>query len=226
LRVEAVLQPGGVAAVNEAVGTPLTFTAAAAPGRVPSGGEDAKCEEDLVPGGSAIPVTESNKVQYVRLLCEAYLCGGVRREIQCLLQGFWDILPLEVLQEQGVGPRELSVFISGVQELDPKQWRAHSRGSLGDPVHSWFWEVVDEELSPDERSLLLHFATGSSRLPPGGFASLRPRFSVDVTDGQSPDHLPHAHTCVNKLVLHSYVSKDQLREKLLVALSTEGFAFA
>jgi len=221
-RVEAVLAPGGPEALSELLGEPLMFTAAASDWRPVEGGT-----EELVAGGAHLEVTEENKVEYVRLLCEDYLCGGVRREIQCLLQGFWDVLPLELLQELEVGPTQLSILISGVDDIDPEEWQLYSSGPEDEPVFDWFWEVVREDLTAEDRCLLLHFVTGSSRLPPGGFKELSPGFSVDVAGGTPcPDRLPHAHTCINKLVLEKYASRAQLQEKLMVALSADGFHFA
>lgn len=215
-RVEQVLKPGGLAEVVAALGEPLTFVSAAT--------EYRPVQEPLKAGGRDIVVTEETVTEYVQLLCEAHLCGGIRREIQCLLRGFWDVLPMELMRNCGVTPRELSVLVSGIARLDPDEWRKHSDGGLSQ-VHTWFWEIV-EELDEERRCLLLQFATGSSRLPPGGFADLKPQFSVTLSPG-SCDHLPHAHTCVNQIYLCYYESKEQLRQKLLAALTTaEGFGFA
>eukprot|EP00427_Karlodinium_veneficum_P027658 CAMPEP_0169217568 /NCGR_PEP_ID=MMETSP1016-20121227/18974_1 /TAXON_ID=342587 /ORGANISM="Karlodinium micrum, Strain CCMP2283" /LENGTH=569 /DNA_ID=CAMNT_0009295497 /DNA_START=619 /DNA_END=2324 /DNA_ORIENTATION=+ len=213
-RVEAVLKKGGLAELNAALGEPLVFLSAASPMRPEP--------EPLKKGGADIQVTEENKVEYVHLLCEAYLCSGIRREIQSLLQGFYAVLPFEVLQHCRIAPRELSVLISGVATLDPDDWCLHSLG--GDlqvastpiqAVHAWFWEVV-RELEAEQRCLLLHFVTGSSRLPPGGFASLQPPFNITVNP-EGSERLPVAHTCANNLVLQEYHSKAQLKEKLLLA---------
>jgi len=217
-RVEPMLRPDGLAKLEAALGAPLAFVAAAA--------DEGDEPEELIPGGAHQVVTESNKVQYLRLLCEAYVCGGARREIQCLLQGFWDVLPPEMLKEHEVGPGELAVLISGVHDVDAEDWFLHTSGPEDDMVFKWFWEIVREDLGAEERCLLLHFVTGSSRLPPGGFAKLEPMFSIDVMDSRSQNHLPHAHTCINKLVLQRYCSRKQLSDKLLQALSAEGFGFA
>jgi len=217
LRVARVLAPNGPDRVAAELGEPLTFMSAAS--------EHCVEPRELKPGGAQTKVTEANKTEYVQLLCEAYLCGGIRREIQCLLQGFWDVLPPEVLRDSALGPRELSLLLSGIERLDAEQWRKHSNcGGRETQVHKWFWEIV-REMDNEQRSMLLHFTTGSSRLPIGGFAELRPPFSVSVTDAGSPEHLPHSHTCANHIVLHRYKSKDNVREKLLPALFSEDFGF-
>jgi hypothetical protein len=208
-RVEQVLRPGGPERMSVVLGEPLTFVSSATDLRA------------LRPGGETQVVTEDNKTEYVQLLCEDYLCGGIRREIQCLLHGFWDVLPLEVLQRCSLGPRELSLMLSGFASLDPDEWRKHSTAGES-KVHNWFWDVV-RELDSEQRCLLLHFTTGSSRLPPGGFAQLKPIFTVLVCDSGSSQHLPHAHTCANQITLPRYENCEQLRAKLLLALSTRDF---
>jgi len=214
-RVKAVLQNGGLVSLNAALEEPLTFMSA--PSVVHP------VPEPLKEGGADILVTDENKIEYVQLLCEAYLCSGIRREIQSFLQGFYALHPHAALRQSGVTPRELSLLISGIAILDPEDWRLHSYG--GDTqVHTWFWELV-RELNAEQRCMLLHFTTGSSRLPLGGFASLKPPFVVGVHPGYpgSCDRLPVAHTCANQLSLQEYESKAQLTEKLLMALSTDSF---
>lgn len=228
-RVERILEEGGLAYTVRALGEPLTFVSAPTDLR--------PLPEDLKPGGASEVVTEGNLTEYVQLLCEAYLCGSIRREMQCVLLGFWDLLPFDDLQRCGVGARDLSVLISGQGRLDPHDWRVNSvetgddavvypqHGGGNSQVRVWFWQLL-KDLTDEQRSMLLHFTTGSSRLPPGGFAALSPPFSVTVNRSGTPGHLPHAHTCANQIVLPPYKSKDQLRVKLLLAISSKDFGFA
>lgn len=215
-RVEAVLKEGGLAKLVEALGEPLTFMSAPT--------ELLPTPSELKPGGADIIVTEDNKREYVKLLCEAYVCGGIRREIQCVLQGFWDLLPLHLLRKCSVTPRELSILISGVQVIDPQEWQRCSRGGEGTQVREWFWDIVENDLDDEQRCMLLHFATGSSRLPPGGIEDLQPIFTISISPG-SEERLPVAHTCSNQLVLQEYSSREQLHQKLMIALLAKGFEF-
>lgn len=214
-RVALVLQEGGLAEIEAALQEPLRFVSAPT--------EVAHQQKELLPGGAQRSVTQENKVQYVSLLCEEHLCGRIRCEIQCILQGFWDVLPLEVLQEHDVCPRELALLISGVGDLEPDEWRLYSRATTDAEVVEWFWDIVRNDLNEQQRCALLHFVTGSSRLPLGGFAKLHPPFSVEVSVAGSPSRLPHAHTCMNRIVMHHYSSKAQLLDRLMLAISAEGF---
>jgi E3 ubiquitin-protein ligase HUWE1 len=96
-----------------------------------------------------------------------------------------------------------------------------------------FWEVA-EGLSQPERARVLQFATGSTRVPPGGFAKLRGSnglqpftLSMDAAAG-ALGRLPTASTCFNQLKFPPYTSAAVLRQKLMLAtrLGTEGFGFA
>ena len=63
-RFAAVLAPGGIAAMEAALGEPLTFVSAR---RVDARTGDGR---PLVRGGAARRVTEANRLEYVELLAE------------------------------------------------------------------------------------------------------------------------------------------------------------
>jgi len=232
-RVAPLLKPGGIAEMEAALGEPLTFVS------VPT--ELRPEPEDLEPGGASIAVTKSNLPRYLQLLCDAFLCSEIRQELQCLLRGFWDVLPLDAVRASNLTTSEIGALISDTKRLDIGEWRQHSReeggeenvmSSSGEPavgftkeVLAWFWHTV-QEFSEEDRRMLLHFVTGSGRLPPGGFEALRPPFTVSVSGVVSPEHLPHANTCVHRLVLPRYNSLQQLHDKLLQALRVQEFGFA
>lgn len=216
-RVEPLLSPDGLEEVEAALGEPLTFLS------VPT---ELRPAEELEPGGACRKVTKENLHRYLVLLCEAFLCSELREELQCLVQGFWDVLPLEALRAARLEASDLAILLTGSCGVDVGEWRRYSdQQADAGLVISWFWEIV-EEMTEDLRRQLLRFATGSARLPPGGFAALKPRFGVAISSAGSEEHLPHAHTCINQIVLHRYSSKEKLRCKLSKALPTESFGFA
>lgn len=106
-------------------------------------------------------------------------------------------------------------------------WKASAQYGGGLSADSaavtWFWAVV-EAMSAEHRAQLLQFCTGSSLAPATGFASLQGfngaqhRFKLQGTGG-GPDRLPTAHTCFNTLDLPAYTSMQQLRSRLLTAIS-------
>jgi E3 ubiquitin-protein ligase HUWE1 len=94
----------------------------------------------------------------------------------------------------------------------------------------WFWEVV-REMDSQERARLIQFVTGTSKIPLEGFSALRgmngpQRFQIHRAHG-GPERLPSAHTCFNQLDIPKYTSREQLRERLLLACREghDGFGF-
>lgn len=218
-RILPICKPGGLAELEAALGEDLTFMSAAT---------ELRESQELLEGGATMKVTEDNKMQYIKLLCEYHLCGDMRQQINVFLKGFWDIYPPQALESAGLTPRELSLLISGFPDVDVADWRQHTSNSWsGSDDHiiviEWYWEVV-KELSREDRANLLHFITGSSRLPASGFAGLSPKMSISVSG--DVQHLPQAHTCSNNLVLPPYTSKQTMQEKFKIALSNDqGFGF-
>lgn len=85
-----------------------------------------------------------------------------------------------------------------------------------------------EDFDSEQKTRLLQFVTGSSRLPMNGFRDLQgsdgPRkFTIEKT--RSPlSHLPCSHTCFNRIDLPSYSSFPMLRDRLGKAIeNTLGF---
>ncbi|KAA6310785.1 MAG: hypothetical protein EZS28_056246, partial [Streblomastix strix] len=66
-------------------------------------------------------------------------------------------------------------------------------------------------MEDDERAKLLQFVTGTTRLPPGGFAKLigssGPRRFTIFRSQKPLTFLPSSHSCFNQLDLPVYPSK-------------------
>lgn len=90
----------------------------------------------------------------------------------------------------------------------------------------WLWKLMSE-LGDEERSLLLRFATGSSRAPPSGFRSMSPRFNITAVEYSQNATLPRAATCFSQLKLPRYPTEALLRKNVMIAIrhGTEGFSF-
>ncbi|RMY86119.1 hypothetical protein D0861_06102 [Hortaea werneckii] len=79
----------------------------------------------------------------------------------------------------------------------------------------------------EQKSRLLQFATGTSRIPVNGFKDLQGsdgprRFTIEKSGEEG--QLPKAHTCFNRLDMPPYKSFDALQQKLLWAVEeTVGF---
>ena len=185
---------------------------------------------ELVPNGRNIQVNDTNKMSWVKLVTQYKMCAATKPQIESFLEGFFDIIPVELISI--FSPAELELLICGLEDIDVDDLRentSYEGYNASDDVITWFWEVV-EGFSPAERSCLLHFVTSSTRVPPGGFRDLKGSqgdlkpFTIKDAH-QSSDMLPSSHTCFNHLDLPRYNSKEELSERLTIAIreGKEGF---
>lgn len=102
--------------------------------------------------------------------------------------------------------------------------RRYEDGYTGkEDIISWFWEVA-ESFDDVQRRQLLQFWSGSDGMPAEGYGSMDPAFHiVSVERMYDPNdttaRLPAAHTCFRQLDLPRYVSCEELREKILCAIT-------
>lgn len=186
---------------------------------------------ELKPGGAHLRVTEENKREYVRLMARHVMTTAIRDQINALLQGFWEMVPRELV---GIfNDHELELLISGLPEIDTSDLRANTEYAgytAAHPVIQWFWAVV-EEMDKEDLARLLQFVTGTSKVPLEGFKALQghsgpQRFQIHR--GMGAERLPTAHTCFNQLDLPEYGSKEELAARLMTAIREGGanFGFA
>ncbi|MCO5577516.1 hypothetical protein L7F22_031347 [Adiantum nelumboides] len=186
---------------------------------------------ELVPGGRNLRVTEENKHEYVDLNAEHKLTTAIRPQINAFLEGFNELVNRELISI--FNDKELELLISGLPEIDLEDLRANTEYTgytAASPVVQWFWEVV-QEFSKEDMARLLQFITGTSKVPLEGFRALQgisgaQRCQIHKAYG-APERLPTAHTCFNQLDLPEYSTKQQLQERLLLAIheASEGFGF-
>ncbi|KAJ1670823.1 putative E3 ubiquitin-protein ligase [Coemansia sp. RSA 25] len=177
----------------------------------------------LVPNGSAVPVTSQNRVEYVMRYLQWVLNDSIAKQFEPFKRGFYYVCGGNALSL--FKPEEIELMVRGSgEDWDPKDLMAVTELVNFDQdclVLSWFWEVL-QEMSSVDRRLFLAFVTGSDRLPTVA-ANSRLRLKLAML-GPDFTRLPIAHTCFNQLGLWMYRSKEELRDKLVMALSeSEGF---
>ncbi|KAJ3210223.1 hypothetical protein HDU67_005459 [Dinochytrium kinnereticum] len=158
----------------------------------------------LINEGEEVAVTDINKKRFVELAVEERF-GRCKKKREAFLKGFWEVVPKKY--HSYFSPTELEILIAGETTVSIDAWKATTTyestyqswmggatkhlASLSQPfrrVAEWFWSVLEEDMSVNERLALL-----SAR----------------------------------QLKLPVYSSRDQLREKLLLAVrhGSLGFQF-
>ncbi|EAU30705.1 E3 ubiquitin--protein ligase pub1 [Aspergillus terreus NIH2624] len=182
---------------------------------------------DLKPGGRDIPVTNENKHEYVELVTEWKIVKRVEEQFNAFMSGFNELIPADLVNV--FDERELELLIGGIADIDVDDWKKHTdyRGyQEQDEVIQNFWKIV-RTWDAEQKSRLLQFTTGTSRIPVNGFKDLQGsdgprRFTIEKSG--DPAALPKSHTCFNRLDLPPYKTHETLEHKLSIAVEeTLGF---
>ncbi|KAK3295014.1 uncharacterized protein B0H64DRAFT_200300 [Chaetomium fimeti] len=183
--------------------------------------------EDLIPNGRNIDVTNDNKKEYVDLMVKWRIQKRIAEQFEAFKEGFQDLIPQDLINV--FDERELELLIGGIAEIDVDDWKKHTdyRGyTESDEVIQFFWQTV-RSWDGEQKSRLLQFTTGTSRIPVNGFKDLQGsdgprRFTIEKAG--EVNNLPKAHTCFNRLDLPPYKNLDMLQGKLTMAVEeTMGF---
>ncbi|KAH9439718.1 NEDD4 E3 ubiquitin-protein ligase [Pyricularia oryzae] len=183
--------------------------------------------EDLIPNGRNIDVTNENKKEYVDLMVKWRIEKRIAEQFEAFKTGFHELIPQDLINV--FDERELELLIGGIAEIDVDDWKKHTdyRGyTEQDEVIQFFWQTV-RSWDGEQKSRLLQFTTGTSRIPVNGFKDLQGsdgprRFTIEKAG--EINNLPKAHTCFNRLDLPPYKSLEMLQQKMTIAVEeTMGF---
>ncbi|KAL1513119.1 hypothetical protein ABEB36_002580 [Hypothenemus hampei] len=184
---------------------------------------------ELIEGGVNIPLDNSNKDEYIKCIIQWRFVGRVQEQMNAFLDGFSDLVPLNVIKI--FDENELELLMCGIQKIDVKDWKLNTlyKGDYhtNHIIIQYFWRAV-LSFNNEMRARLLQFVTGTSRVPMNGFKELYgsngPQLFT-IEKWGTTDNFPRAHTCFNRLDLPPYESYPLLREKLIKAIEgSQGFA--
>lgn len=193
-----------------------------------------KTEVELVPGGADKEVNNDNFPEYLEACLKYKLMDRVKPQMNELLLGFFDVIPEPLLTIFDF--QELELLMCGLPEIDMDDWMENTEytGEYEDvgydhPTCRWFWEVVSD-FDQEMKARLLQFVTGTSGVPSRGFSVLQGndgnirRFAIHgVAVGVCL--YPRAHTCFNRIDLPLYESKEELKDRLKLAVTMVATGF-
>ncbi|XP_074956409.1 E3 ubiquitin-protein ligase NEDD4 isoform X2 [Phalacrocorax aristotelis] len=185
-------------------------------------------QHELKSGGSEIVVTNKNKRDYIHLVIQWRFVSRVQKQMAAFKEGFFELIPQDLIKI--FDENELELLMCGLGDVDVADWKLHTKYKNGYNINhqviQWFWKAV-LTMDSEKRIRLLQFVTGTSRVPMNGFSELYgsngPQLFT-VEQWGTPEKLPRAHTCFNRLDLPPYDSFEDLWDKLLLAIeNTQGF---
>eukprot|EP00063_Salmo_salar_P039524 XP_014014359.1 PREDICTED: E3 ubiquitin-protein ligase UBR5-like isoform X17 [Salmo salar] len=203
--------------------------------------EEGAGQVELLSGGVNMPVTPLNVYEYVRKYAEHRMLVVAEQPLHAMRKGLLDVLPKNALEDltaedfrllvNGCGEVNVQMLISFTSFNDESGTKTlarihkESQRENADKLlqfKRWFWSIV-EKMSMTERQDLVYFWTSSPSLPASeeGFQPM-PSITIRPPDDQ---HLPTANTCISRLYVPLYSSKQILKQKLLLAIKTKNFGF-
>jgi ubiquitin-protein ligase E3 C len=183
---------------------------------------------ELLPGGRSIPVTKKNIFQFIHLVAHQRMNVQGSMQTRAFLRGFRDLIPASWVRL--FSACELQKLISGddsIRGIDVPSLK-QAIGYLGgyhpsQPYIQEFWDILENDFTPDQQRKFLKFMTSCSRQPLLGFGSLEPfpaiqQIRLGDDDNSENSRLPSSQTCLNLLKLPNYKSRGLLKKKLLDAI--------
>ena len=169
----------------------------------------------------APPITYGTRSLYVTSFCGYNTRGRYRAAWAAMREGAASILGEERVEfvARNFRAAELRMLVCGDDapiDVDVMERDAIYMGGLTQhsmPVQ-WLWRWARSE--PRNASFLLEFMTGAAVIPSSGLAALpgyggaTMPFSVCRADGGAGQRLPHASTCLNRLMLPPYATYEAL----------------
>ncbi|KAL4617326.1 putative E3 ubiquitin-protein ligase HERC1 [Arapaima gigas] len=196
------LDNSGITEENFPVMIPLdSFTAHSADGKLVS----------VVPGGHNIPLTFSNRNEYVERTLD-YRLHEMDRQVMAVREGMSSIIPVPLLSL--LTAKQLEQLVCGLPEVSVEMLKKVVRYRDITENHQligWLWQSL-EEFTNEERVLFLRFVSGRSRLPSNP-ADITQKFQIIKVD-RPINGLPTAQTCFFQLRLPPYTSQAVLAERL------------
>lgn len=180
---------------------------------------------ELLPNGSNIKLSKDNLDEYINLRIQ-YIYNKFKDFAKLIQEGLFSVIPENLMKL--FNSEELELIINGTPFIDIIDWKentSYMNCSENDPVVAWFWQTL-ESFSQEMLAKLLQFATGSTRVPIGGFKELesnrgnKSRFTIILKEMyyRKPNYI-RSHTCFNRLDIPKFLTKKQLEEAIDFSIS-------
>mmetsp|Transcript_15912 Transcript_15912/g.26674 ORF Transcript_15912/g.26674 Transcript_15912/m.26674 type:complete len:445 (-) Transcript_15912:1914-3248(-) len=180
---------------------------------------------DLKTNGRHVAVTDDNKFEYITLLVRHKLVDSIQQQVDAFKKGLFQVIPAPALCSL-FDENELELLICGLPSIDVRDLKANTQYLGGYTAYSpqirWFWEIVGA-YSSEQKAKLLQFITGTTKVPPGGFANRK--VTIIGIDLHNPHRLPSSATCFDQLLLPRYKDRSTLAARLLTAVNYASVGF-
>ncbi|KAJ3093279.1 hypothetical protein HK100_006715 [Physocladia obscura] len=135
---------------------------------------------ELIKDGSKTAVTNENKIRYIYLMANYKLNARISAPCKAFFDGLNSLINTKWLRI--FNQTELQILVGGASvpiDIQDLQNNINYNGDYHEHHQTirFFWETVDE-MSEEERRLLVKFVTSCERPPLLGFSELNPKFCI------------------------------------------------
>ena len=182
---------------------------------------------DLVQNGNNIPVTNENRLIYIKKVTDYYLTFQFKNAVSNFKNGMLKVINMDILRLY-TGDELRQIIFGFDKDVFAVDDMIGNSNFIGFNMHvpeeaqciKDFLQIL-QEFNQKEKEKFLFFCTSLKRLPIGGFSKLRPKFSVH----KSFSTVPTSSTCVNMLKLPILPYK-KLKDILLYVINADaGFYY-
>jgi len=175
----------------------------------------------LLEGGQDMPLTWKNRKQFVELLRKYRLnefsnqCASIRRGLATVVpQSLLSIFSWQELEVQVCGRGITSAEIDLLEKLT-----SYSGCSSSDAHIKFFWEIMRNRFTEEDRAKFIVFSWGRSRLPLVE-ADYTQRLAINSMSrsGSPDDWYPGGHTCFFSVDMPKYTNIETMYKKILWAI--------
>lgn len=176
----------------------------------------------LLDSMSGVAVTNENSKEFINEYINWAINRRFSEEFEALKKGFMKSCPQNYLKL--ITSSEFDKIISGREVYNWKELKSSAIYNDNLTENSqrieWFWDVFENDMTESMKRRFLRFTTGIDRPPFSGLKAIKIKFN----EGGESEKLPVSFTCFNTFFLPDYKSREQLKEKLVLALQySEGF---
>ena len=190
--------------------------------------DDKKVNFDLIENGNNIPVTNKNRLTYIKKITYYYLTYQFKNAVENFSRGMSKVINMDILRlYTGEELRQIIFgFDKDVFDVADMQINTNFNGfDMNNPIEmrciNDLLKILDE-FTQKEKEKFLFFCTSLKRLPIGGFSKLKPKFTIVKAFAT----VPTSSTCANMLKLPILPYK-KLKDILLYVINADaGFYYA
>jgi len=176
---------------------------------------------ELCPLGKQRKVTAENCQEYADLL-ERFRLSEIGVQIDAMKRGIAPLVPARLMPV--FNWQELQGLCCGVADIDVETLHSRTKYiggmSVTDKSIKYFWDVLSNDFSPEDRTQFLRFVWGRERMSEVDDITFTIGPHLQARDSGNPDaFLPQAHTCFMSLSLPEYTSHEIMKNRLLFAIN-------